>query len=276
METYKVIADEKELRWFFDHVIMPPKVNEAYSFCMACRHKKLTKEEILAMDFAAKSDEMMDPTTVFSSTTGIWNFNKWKKGLERYECNVNAFTTRGGFPFPSKALVWYCTPNPSDERNAVRELKKYIAVHEEELISSSIKGSQDGITESLWKLCHSLVKFKKLQFGCVGSKYWVDFDLDLSDVGKQNRDTALSDWRQFCTDRLGKGNFVIVQTTGGFHTLVRKEVVHWNPNKFCEDFTASRKGMIDELKYNTNCMLPTPGTYQYDNVVRVVNKEDFE
>ena len=38
---------------------------------------------------------------------------------------------------------------------------------------------------------------------------------------------------------------------------------------------AEVRDMVDEFNYNTNCMLPVPGTYQYGNIVRFKNKEDF-
>ena len=43
LDTYQIIADEKELRWFFDHVIRKPEVYESYAFCLSHRSKKLTK-----------------------------------------------------------------------------------------------------------------------------------------------------------------------------------------------------------------------------------------
>ena len=44
-QMYQMIADEDELRWFFEHVIQKPQVNESYSAVFVSRHKKLTKEE---------------------------------------------------------------------------------------------------------------------------------------------------------------------------------------------------------------------------------------
>lgn len=276
-EHYKLVADENELRWFFDHVISKPNYDEAYAFCMASRHKKLTKEEREQIG-QSSDDEMLDPQVVFPGRNGEWDFNRWAKGILKYEVPVMAYTTRGGFPFLPKSLVVYCTPNPSDERNVVKELKKYIAVHEQELVDSALKGSRVGVNESLYKLCHSLVKFKRLQFDCTGSKNWVDFDMDLGEDGKAIRQEIHDKWYETATEKFGKGNFVIVQTTGGYHTLVRKEVLKFNPHKVTEDFVASygfNKKYFDEFKYNNNCMLPIPGTYQYCYPVVVTNKSDF-
>ena len=74
--------------------------------------------------------------------------------------------------------------------------------------------------------------------------------------------------------------------------MVKKDVIHWNPNKFIEDFKKieadhsvlhmdgsshipKMDDFIGELEYNTNAMIPCPGTYQYGSVVRVLNKDDF-
>lgn len=276
MEHYKIVADEVELRWFFEHVIAKPNFDEAYAFCMASRHKKLTKEERETLG-QSPSDEMLDPQVVFPTDKGDWTFERWVKGILKYEVPVMAYTTRGGHPFLAKSLVVYCTPNPSDERGVIKELKKYIAVHEQELVDSALKGSRVGVNESLYKLCHSLVKFKRLQFDCTGSKNWVDFDMDLSAEGKEHRQEIHDKWYEAATAKFGKGNFVIVQTTGGYHTLVRKEVLKFNPNAFTAEFENSMNtDYFDEFKYNNNCMLPVPGTYQYENPVVVTNKADFE
>lgn len=276
MEHYKLVADMNELEWFFNHVIVKPNFDEAYAFCMSSRHKKLTKEERQELG-QGPEDEMLDPQVVFPGKHDEWDFNRWVKGILKYEVPVMAYTTRGGHPFLPKTLVVYCTPNPSDERNVVAQLKDYIAIHEKELVDSALKGSRVGVNESLYKLCHSLVKFKRLQFDCTGSRNWVDFDMDLTDAGKAVRDIIYKQWYDRATATFGKGNFVIVQTTGGYHTLVRKEILKFNPHKvteqFCQDVGLE---CFDEFKYNNNCMLPTPGTYQYEKPVVVLNKKDFD
>ena len=44
IEVYKYLEDEEELKWFFDHVVIPLKPHEEYYFCNASRGKKLTDE----------------------------------------------------------------------------------------------------------------------------------------------------------------------------------------------------------------------------------------
>ena len=43
-EVYDVVADVNELKWFFDHVIQKPQINESYTAVFVSRHKKLWRE----------------------------------------------------------------------------------------------------------------------------------------------------------------------------------------------------------------------------------------
>ena len=391
LEHYKIIADEKELRWFYDHCVHPLKRNEAYAFCLSSRHKKLTDEERKGTGLGRS--EMMDPTVVFADAEGNTTYERWKKGIRAYECHKETFTTREGLPFPAKTLVCYFHLNPCDELNVISDLKKYINIHEQELIDSAIKdidraneianisvdlqnvfadkdnveqnlkefkdtfqkrakalelkAKESGTSQSLYKMCKSLSKMKRLQFDNVGTKYWVDFDMDIKKEfrGTKSEEELIKLWSKYCHQKLTKGKFVFVKTGGGVHTMVDKNEIHFNPNWFIDEFlhfvstslevpegavtkdakpytnsfvngkqknytfsdlardnVLAKKGesnlwsnwiqlkdkndndklyytpsfYIDELVYNMNAMAPVPGTYQYGNVVRVLNKKDFD
>ena len=335
LEHYKLIADEEELKWFYDHCVHPLKRNEAYAFCLSIRKKKLNEEDLKS---PLGRVEMLDPQVVFATKDGETTYERWKKGIRSYECHKEAFAF-GGHTLPPKAMVVYFHINPCDELKVIEDLKGYINIHEQELINSAIKdidranfianilgpdlsgylnnptaesldaitkrigslkmrSDESGTSQSLYKMCKSLSKMKRLQFDNVGTKYWVDFDLDLNDWGKYIRDfyvdgdPLLEGWMDYCNEKLGKGNFVIVATSGGYHTMVNKDIIHWNPNTFIEDFQrleidspmphpdgssrlVKNGELIGELVYNTNAMIPVPGTYQYGHVVRVINKGDF-
>ena len=335
LEHYKLIADENELKWFYDHCVHPLKRNEAYAFCLSIRKKKLNTEDLKS---PLGRVEMLDPQVVFATKDGETTYERWKKGIRSYECHKEAFIYEG-HTLPPKAMVVYFHNNPCDELKVIEDLKGYINIHEQELINSAIKdidranfianilgpdlssylnnptaesldtitkrigslkmrSDESGTSQSLYKMCKSLSKMKRLQFDNVGTKYWVDFDLDLNDWGKYTReycvdDPLLTNWINYCKEKLGIGNYVIIATSGGYHTMVNKDIIHWNPNKFIEDFkaievkepilhpdgsskTPKLDELIGELEYNTNAMVPVPGTYQYGNVVHVINKEDFE
>lgn len=282
LEHYKIIADEKELRWFYDHCVHPLKRNEAYAFCLASRHKKLTDEERKGVGLGRS--EMMDPTVVFADAEGNTTYERWKKGIRAYECHKETFTTREGSPFPAKTLVCYFHLNPCDELNVISDLKKYINIHEQELIDSAIKdidraneianisvdlqnvfadkdkveqslkefkdtfqkrakalelkAKESGTSQSLYKMCKSLSKMKRLQFDNVGTKYWVDFDMDIKKEfrGTKSEEELIKLWSKYCHQKLTKGKFVFVKTGGGVHTMVDKNEIHFNPNWFIDEF----------------------------------------
>ena len=277
IDNYKIISDIDELKWYFNHVIEKPRYDEAYAFCLSSRHKKLTLEERAEIG-QSSDDEMLDPQVVFPGHNGEWDFLRWVKGILKYEVPKLAYTTRKGHPFLEKTLVLYSTPNPSDERNVVKELKHYINIHEQELVDAALKHSVEGVNSSLYKLCHSLIKFKRLQFDCTGSRNWVDFDLDLNEDDKAIREDIYKTIHEDFLNQFGRNNFVAVKTSGGYHFLVRKNLLKFNPNQWAAHLlkTHEFEKYSSEFKYNNNCMLPTPGTYQYCNPVIVLNKDDFD
>ena len=78
----------------------------------------------------------------------------------------------------------------------------------------------------------------------------------------------------------GKGNYFIIDTSGGFHILVKKESVNGNPKKFINDVVDEIKvygnEIVKEFTINKNSLIPLPGTAQYGRLVKIINKEDFD
>ena len=93
----------------------------------------------------------------------------------------------------------------------------------------------------------------------------------------------------------GIGNFAIIKTSGGYHTLVRKECLTFNPNNFLKEVYEAADNpqfseYVDEFVANDSshkskdgnniikrsALIPTPGCRQYDSYPVVMNKEDFE
>ena len=85
---------------------------------------------------------------------------------------------------------------------------------------------------------------------------------------------------------------MIIRTTGGYHSLVKKEALNFNPNDFIQkvletkvtfedpisgvqDVSYPASELIDEFIKNDNGFIPLPGTLQYGNLVTIVNKKDF-
>ena len=318
-DSYQMIADEKELKWFFDHVIQKPQVNESYSAVFVSRHKKLTKEEQETIGLTRKEAEFLATQTFrlagFKDALNIdeensWTFDRFLQRLKRFNVDKGAYTTSKGEPIPSKTLAVIFYVNPCDDIKVVREfVNQYLDVNQ--AISKAMLGGKttvDNLHSYQW-FGNAENNLKHLKANQKGTRYWLDFDIDVpkwfrcpveADLSQELR---LSIMAQQCPKyfrhmvnalqaRFGKGNYVIVDTSGGYHILVKTSAIKANPHDFCKEVEAIYKqgvaeGNLEYLDEKGNCKfecivndsqipgLPLPGTYQYDRPVTVLNKEDF-
>lgn len=291
MDFYKIVEDENEMKWFFDHVIVDPEPYETYMVCLSARSKKLNEEE--RKIYQLGRGEMMR-TEIIRRKGRDWNFNIWKQALYKYNCDKRAMLTKSGLPYPEKTLVCYCYVNPSDELNCVDDTITFYNSINKELLQSFRKGSKDGVLDHLEKLPKVFEHLRSCHATNLSRRIWRDFDFDLSDYGKENRITIRYSIQDSFTEKFGKGNFVIIETSGGFHVLLKVEALKSNPNEFMKncildaEYNVSRNKegieaylspkLFDEVKMTEpgSQFVPVPGTLQYGNLVKVVNKEDFE
>ena len=149
-DCYQMIADEKELKWFFDHVIQKPQVNESYSAVFVSRHKKLTKEEQETVGLTRKEAEFLATQTFrlagFKDALNIneensWTFDRFLQRLKRFNVDKGAYTTSKGEPIPSKTLAIIFYVNPCDDIKVVREfVNQYLDVNQ--AISKAMLGGK--------------------------------------------------------------------------------------------------------------------------------------
>lgn len=312
-EVYPVIASIEELKWFFDHVIQRPAVNESYSAVFVSRHKKLTKEQQEELGLTRKESEFLATVTFKlraikdaqrKDDLEIWTFDQFLKTLRRLEVNKLAYTTAKGEPIPTSTISTVFYVNPGDDMKVCRKfVEEYNDVNE--AISKAMlngKSVSDNYQSFQW-FGNAENNLKHLKANQKGTRYWLDFDIDVPKWFKEGSHTCEEDTssRSFYFDELkyqfttifGKGNYVIVDTSGGYHILVKTSAIKCNPHDICQRVESIYE---DGIKYGEepyldekgNCKfeciindsqipgLPLPGTYQYDRLVIVLNKEDFE
>ena len=327
LPMYQMIADLDELKWFFDHVIQRPQVNESYSAVFVSRHKKLTDEEAKQIGLTRKEGEFLSTVTFKlraikdasrKDDPEIWNFDNFVKTLRRFNVDKYAYTTALGEPIPSKTLAVIFYVNPGDDMKVCRSfVDEYNTVTE--AISKAIlngKAVSDNYQSFQW-FGKAESTIKHLKANQKGSRYWMDFDIDvpawfrqteqsgfdkldpdkvpagLCDVWFMETSKYYKEMLEKLNTRFGKGNYVIVDTSGGYHILVKTSAIKSNPHDFCKEVEAIYKqGVADGYKEYLDekgvckfeCIvndsqipgLPLPGTYQYDRPVTVLNKGDFE
>lgn len=308
---YQMISSEEELKWFYDHVIQKPAVNESYSAVFVCRHKKLNDEEKKTLGLTRKESEFLATQTfrrktfkdaLYQDEENNWLFERFLATLKRFNVDKGAYTTALGEPLPEKTLAVIFYVNPCDDIKVMREfVGEYMDVNQ--AISKAMLGGKttiDNLQSYQW-FGRAETNLKHLKANCKGTKYWMDFDIDVPKWFKEGTMKGYGNktyYKFMCEDILepqfGKGNYVIVDTSGGYHILVKTSAIKSNPHIFCgimKDLYDTGVEDFEEAPYldeKGNCKfecvvndsqipgIPLPGTYQYGRPVTVLNKEDFE
>lgn len=305
-EVYDVVADVNELKWFFDHVIQKPQINESYTAVFVSRHKKLTKEEQEDIGLTRKEAEFLAVETfrlghfkdALYQNENNWTFDSFLKHLRRLEVNKEAYITGKGLPLPTKTLATIFYVNPCDNIKVCREFfNQYLDVTQS--ISKAMlngKTTIDNLQSYQW-FDNAEGNLKHLRANQKGTRYWLDFDLDVPKWFKEGKNYEDKPYYHVLLTLLDayfkKGNYVVIDTSGGYHILVKTSAINQNPHNFCkhmkdlyddcvkrgEEPYLDEKGVCKfECIVNDSQIpgLPLPGTYQYGRQVTVLNKSDFE
>lgn len=297
-EYYNMVLDENELHWFFDHIIQKPLAYESYMILLACRGKKLNDEEREYTKVGARGEMMREE--LIRCKGGLkqdWNFDIYKQAFYSYNCDKRSLLTTSGVPYPEHAMVVYSMINPTDEIECIEDTFEHYNYERKNLTSAILRGSVPGIQDHLVKMPKVFEHMKSCHASHTSRRIWLDFDMDIKKECRTSEvfEEAENGLRSAGEKLFGKGNFAIIKTCGGYHTLVRKECLTFNPNNFMPEVYAQINNpqfseYIDEFVANDSshkskdgkniikrsALIPTPGCRQYESFPFVVNKEDFE
>lgn len=308
-DRYEVIADIEELRWFFENVLYKPAVNEAYQAVLAARFKKLTEEERAEVGIAKNESEFLMTQTFrlkgFKRATDLdtddgWNFETFLKKLRRFNVDQQAYLTTGGYPLPEKCLTTLIYVNPCDEIKVADEIMRTLEETKTAIVKAMLNGKTlDANLQSYQVFSNIDGKLKRARAHCKGSSYWLDFDLDCPEWFKSTshekvENKYFAELKAILNTTFGTGSYLLVDTSGGYHIMVRTKGLHCNPRNFCaaindlylRAITTDKMPPYVDNKGNhkfecilNDCQipgLPLPGTFQYGRPVKIVNKEDFK
>ena len=299
-EYYNMVLDEDELRWFFEHVIQKPLEYESYMIMLACRGKKLTDEEREYTKVGARGEMMREE--LIRCRGGLkqeWNFDIYRQCFYRYNCDKRSLLTTSGVPYPEHAMVVYSMINPTDEIECIEDTFEHYNDARKNLTAAILRGSNVGIKDHLVKMPKVFEHMKSCHASHTSRRIWLDFDMDIKSECRTSQvfSECYNVLYKGALELFGKGNFVIIKTAGGFHTLVKKECLSFNPNNFLSkvyevseneklidfkqwisEFVAndsSHKSKDGKNTIKRSALIPTPGCRQYDSFPIVMNKEDF-
>ena len=305
---YQMISDVDELKWFFEHVVMKPQVNESYSAVFVSRHKKLTKEEQETIGLTRKESEFLATQTfrlgkfkdaLYIDEDNNWTFDNFLKRIRRFNVDKYAYTTALGEPIPTKTLAIIFYVNPCDDIKVCREFVTQYCDVTQSIAKAMLCGKTtvDNLQSYQW-FGNAENNLKHLKANQKGTRYWLDFDIDVpkwfkDQHGEGDGTGAYFAQFKFDLDRtFGRGNYVIVSTSGGYHVLVKTSAIKANPHDFCKLVERNYNNGVengyepyvdDKGVCKFECIvndsqipgIPLPGTYQYDRPVTVLNKGDF-
>lgn len=309
MSNYKFLGDEDELKWFYNNIIVRPEDSESYLMCIASRSKKIPVPEERRKLALARGEMMREQVITTRGKDRIWNFEWFRSFVKRYEFPYEGMLTKTGYPYPQESLVLYFYMNPSDEHKVVIDNMNHASAILNDLVNACTKMSIDGIREQLFKLRTIDTHKKTCRATNLSRHIWTQFDLDFSNEAKADEERQQIIYevlRSVGYHFFGKGNYVIVRTSGGYHILVHREgMKYWGTEvrkeknyKYGERVSVKYTDPIssyinsvgarlaernnqkaywyDEWDKTKQSFLPLPGTFQYGNfIVRVMNKEDF-
>ena len=307
LEMYQVISSVEELEWFFKHALFKPLPYESYSMVMVSRHKKLTKEEQETIGLTRKESEFLAVQCVrapsISQVQGEeekpFEFEKFLRHVRRFNVDKYAYTTALGQPLPEKTLAVLIYVNPADDIKVADKVVETINNNKSAIVKAALADKKywSDVLPVYQNFSNLESNIKHYKAQCKGSVYWMDYDIDVPSWFKENKFLTTTKYYDMMIEKLnarfGKGNYVIVDTSGGYHILVRTFAIKSNPHDFCKEVEKIYKqGIADgnpeyldengktkfEAMVNDSQIpgLPLPGTYQYGRPVTVLNKEDFE
>lgn len=279
MDFYNILVDEKELEWFFNNVVSRPSDLESYLVCISARNKKLSPEEKIKFNLG-RGEMMREEIISPKGKDKTWNFNIFKSAIYKYNCDKRAMITRTGLFYPDKCLVCYFYPNPSSEIKVVESVVNKSNEIKSQLMDSVLKHSEGGIIEQLRKLTTISKHMKSVHASALSRKIYIQFDFDFREDLKENKE-AIKEARSIilcCAKHyFGIKNYFLIRTAGGYHLLVKKETLRFNPSIFIDDVIENYSFTFAEVVKTPQEFLPLPGTIQYNKIiVRVENKEDYE
>ena len=273
-------ASQEELEFFYKYVLPPLDYGESYFLNLAYRPKGLTPEQRVQLGVGAS--EMLKCEVLSLRNAGKPTLEQFKGFCRRFNVDEKSLLTKTDKEFPRSGFVVYMLCNPSSELKVAKVVRNRVNELTDELANAALKHSQDGVNVELQKLS-TLTKFVKTAHAdCMGTRHYVDFDVDvLRDYYVPNYDK----FHDVLLEEFKAGNFVMVASTGGFHVLVKTSALnsgnmHNAPTKLKALVDASGNTEHSEVKNNKQCLFPLPGSVKTvgneDFLVTVMNKEDFE
>jgi hypothetical protein len=264
MDHYKIIYDENQVREFY-RILPRLKPAEVYFLSMSARNKYLSEEERKVLNLGRT--EMYAKTIIRHDSE-----DEFVKHIRRLECDVRGYTTRTGNPIPERCFVCYGNICPSDTIKTIKRFQDLLSEYMSESLNLSLNsGDREKFLNRLNKIDNNLMSYYQQSHS---SKIWFDLDIDLNnkDLIPSGKIILIRRLIQLSLESFKLEGFRMISTRSGFHVLILKNQIKFNPKVLCDAITESvGENFIQEVVHNKNEMVPIPGTYQAGYPVSFIN-----
>jgi hypothetical protein len=263
MKTYfKFLEDENELRWFYTYCIPILKEHECFYLSCSMRKKHLTKEQRELV----KHKEMFNVQVICKN-----EFEELIRNIKCCETDIECFFSKETKDWINNATMLYWNVNPVDSLRVLNNNIERLQEIKTELVYAALSKNEESMKYTWKRVRNSSFISKELYARNTGTKYWIDFDIDTE---KEELQKKYLESHYFLLEKLGCGNFVEIETKGGFHILVKRSVIKFNPSEIVTQLSKIFDS-AKEININNNAMIPLPGTLQSNFLVKVLNKDEF-
>ena len=252
-----LVQDRAQYQRFID---MLPSLerDEVYFLSLSARNKYLTSAEREHFDLGR--------TEMFSR-----HIARDKEGIEialnKMQADLDVRRTRNGSRIPEKCLVVYMNIHPSSTTRAYRRFVEQMDRHYEETFLGLLNGSR---ADDMW------IPFRRMPTVLMNhiqkaSSRKLLVDVDIDGHSPESSDWLLNEIELF----LGSHhvNRAVIKTQGGYHVLVPTDELNKSVPLFIK--IAELDKLTDgEVVFNSNAMVPLPGTLQAGKLVTINYTEE--
>ncbi|MCL2181795.1 MAG: hypothetical protein FWB83_11800 [Treponema sp.] len=275
---YQFIYDCDEIEWFYKYAVPRVEQDKVLFWSLSARNKILNEEE--RKYYMLGRSEMMKKSVIRKN-----GFSFFMESLRSVECHKHAMLTKSRVPYPQKCLRLYWNLNATSVRKVIFEQQRLINEYNEEMIAAALKKSDAAIESAFHKMRRIFDATLSLYARASAERMWCDFEIDMEadDLDKDSYHQFINLSRKFLTEKIKKGNFLIVTSPGGLHFPVKKTALTFNPQELINGLgglaNECRLSIIECIR-NENEMIVLPGTYAYradgsQASPVVLNKDDF-
>lgn len=222
--NYSIVKYEVLLKNFIKDFLPDLKEHETFYVCLMVRSKYVEGLTHIKTDRQQLKRFISNKENLYSN-------------IKKLEVELGLYTHSNN-PVPIEALALYILPNPRDMKRATKGLAKKLV----DIIS-------DGNYTNLQQL--TLTEIHKAK----SRSYFIDVDIDVKD----EKYTKEEYYEKYLKDIINYNAFHFLVTRGGYHLLIRPDLVEEKYVKtFYKDIMSHRPD-VDIIGDN---MIPIPGTVQ--------------